>query len=873
MRPTLDTDAPALVALHERMSSESVYLRYFRARADLPLEEARATVRAEPGKHMVFGAFLGDEMVACASYDRVGEGEAEVAFAIADAHQGRGIGTLLLEHLAAVAREHGFHRFSAEVLPENHRMLHVFRNAGYEEKSRFHSGSVRTELEIAPDGAALEAIREREWQAEAQSVRRLLHPASIAVVGAGRRPGGVGHAILANLIAGGFGGPLYPIHPVAEEVLGRRAYPSLAAAPGPVDLALVAVPRDEVLGVVRDCGAAGVGSLVVASAGFAETGEEGAALEREVVSAAHRHGMRMIGPNCLGVLNTAPEVRMNATFAPTQPTPGRVGFLSQSGALGIALLGAAAQRGLGISSFASVGNKADLSSNDFLEYWEGDQGTEVVLLYLESFGNPRKFSRVARRVSQGKPIVAVKAGRSAAGHRAASSHTAALASSDTAVDALFLQTGVIRVDTFSEMLDVAELLAHQPLPRGRRIAVVGNSGGPGIMAADSCEAVGLELPELSTTSQARLRDLLPPGAGLHNPVDLIASAGASEYRQALEIVLADESIDALIAIYTLVPLAGADDVARAIAAAAATRPDKPLVAAFIGVGEPRAALVEAGIPCLPFPEPAAAALARAAGYASWRARPRGETRDFPDLDRARAQLIVRRALAEAPQGTWLSPADARELVAAYGAPAVAVSQASDPEEAVRAADSIGYPVVLKAASPSLVHKTDVGGVRLDLHSAGAVREAFESMHAALGPRMGGAHVQRQLPEGVETIVGVIHDPSFGPLIMLGMGGVSVELQSDRAFRILPLTDRDAHELVRAPRAAPLLFGYRGSPPCRTEALEELLLRIAQLAAEVPEIAELDLNPVIVGPEGVAAVDVKVRLEPYAKRTRGLRRLR
>jgi acyl-CoA synthetase (NDP forming) len=574
--------------------------------------------------------------------------------------------------------------------------------------------------------------------------------------------------------------------------------------------------------------------------------------------------MRLVGPNCMGVINTDPAVSMNATFAPVPPLPGPVAFLSQSGGLGIAILEEAARLGIGVSSFVSVGNKADVSGNDLIQYWEQDERTAVILLYLESFGNPRKFARIARRVSRVKPIVAVKGGRTAAGRRGAASHTAALASPDVAVDALFHQAGVIRVDTLEELFAVAQVLSTQPVPAGRRVGIVGNAGGPGILAADACEGAGLEVPELSEATQAELRSFLPPTAGVRNPVDMVASATAADYERALRAVAADPGIDAVIAMFTPPLVTRADDVARAIAAAA-EQSAKPVVANFLaqsGTPEPLRTGTRV-VPSFAFPETAARALAAAARYGEWLARPEGTVPTFDDIDRDAARAVVAAAVASHPDGCWLDAESAARLLCAYRIPVAAVQRVGSADEAVAAAEALGLPVALKAAAPELVHKSDVGGVRLDLASGDEVRRAYEEMAAALGERMGGALVQRMVPAGVETIVGVVQDPAFGPLVMFGSGGTAVELFGDRAFRILPLTDLDAAELVRATKGSPLLFGYRGAPPTDVGALCDVLLRVATLADEVPEVAEADLNPVIVSPSGAVVVDAKIRLVPHA----------
>ncbi len=878
VRPVRPGDEAALVDLHARMSPESRYLRYFTAHSKLRDEELARATRVDYRSRMALVAFLRDASVALASYHgSPGSERAEVAFAVADAHQGRGLGTLLLEHLAAFARERGIRTFTADVLPANRGMLRVFHDAGFAVASRYEGGVVRVELGIRPTRHAREAVQRREWYAEARSVERLLKPRSLAVIGAGRQPGGVGHAVLRNLLAGGFTGRLHPVNRLAPEVLGLRAWPSVLAVPDEVDVAVVAVPADQVIGVAEQCAEKQVDGLVVVSAGFAETGPAGAAAERELVRVARRGGMRLVGPNCLGILNAHPDVRMNASFGPPLPAPGPIGCLSQSGAIGIAFLEYVRQLGLGVSSFASVGNKSDVSGNDFLEYWAEDPDTELVLLYLESFGNPRKFSRVARRLARRKPIVAVKSGRTRAGSRAASSHTAALASPESAVDALFRQAGVIRVDGFEELLDVAQLLARQALPGGRRVAIVGNSGGPGILAADACEARGLEVPELAPAVRERLLRFLPAGASARNPVDLVASAGAALFERALECVLDDPGIDAAIAVFTATPLAEAGPVAAALASVAARRPAKTLVANFVGMASPPPELFgpgSRGVPCFAFPESAARALARVADYASWRARPEGRLPRLRGLQRRRARSAVEATLSAHPEGAWLDPVAAVELVRAYGIPAAPTLRASSAEEAERAAAELGGPVALKAAAADLIHKTDLGAVRLSLESPRTAREAYRELERALGPRMGGAVLQPMLAPGVEVLVGVVQEGSFGPLVLFALGGVTAELLRDRAFRSLPLSDLDAHELVRSLRGSPLLFGYRGAPACDVAALEDILLRVAALAEDLPELVELDLSPLIAGPAGAVAVDVKARLAPAPARPElSVRRLR
>jgi acetyl coenzyme A synthetase (ADP forming)-like protein len=870
VRPLGPGDEERVLRLYERLSDESVYLRFF---SPLPRPTAAQLERltsVDEHAHMTLAAVLGDDVVAIARYDRVSADEAEVAFTVADDQQGRGLGTVLLEHLAVVARSNGIHSFSAETLAMNQRMLSVFADAGWNVEHRLEEGgTVHVRFSIAPTARSIAAVEDREQQAEAESMRRVLAPDSIAVIGASRTPGTIGHELFRNLLAYGFHGPVYPVNPSSGSVGGVRAYKTILDVPDPVDLALVVVPASAVPRVVDECAAKHVRGLVIVSAGFAEVGESGAASQRVLVEHARRNGMRVIGPNCLGVVNTNPAVRMNATFAPVPPEPGRVAFLSQSGGLGIELMARARALGLGISEFVSVGNKADVSGNDLLQHWEHDANSDVILLYLESFGNPRKFARLARRIAREKPIVAVKSGRTPAGSRAASSHTAALASSDVAVDALFDQTGVIRVDTLEELLHTAQVVANQPLPRGRRVAIIANAGGPGILAADACTGAGLEVNVLSDVTQKALRAFAAPDASVRNPIDLVAGASADNFEQALRVVLADDAVDAALAIFVPPLVTEASDVARAIAAAATDSHGKTVVACFLGrdgiPDELRRDATRPSVPSFAFPEAAARALGHAAHLAAWRARPIGSEPALSGIDVERARTLVREQLAAQRDGVWLDAGATAELMKSFGVPIASARVVGSADAAARAASELGFPVALKAAAGTLVHKSEAGGVAIDLRDAAAVRDAFDAMRAKLGATMGDAIVQEMAPPGVETIVGITQDPSFGPLVLFGMGGVTAELLADRALRIVPMTDEDAHSLVRSLRASPLLFGYRGRPAVAADAVEEILLRVARLADELPEVTELDLNPVIVHEHGAVAVDVKVRCQPAPDR--------
>jgi acetyl coenzyme A synthetase (ADP forming)-like protein len=870
VRPLSTEDGDLLVLFHSGLSDDTVFEHFFSPQSAPKIDELEAVTGLDNQARVVLVAELGNRLVGVARYDQQPRADtADVAFVVSDGQHGRGIGTALLEYLAADARERGITRFVAETPARNRDMLNVFAAAGFAEQTRIADGVVHVELLIEPTDLVRAAIEEREHHAESASVARVLTPKSVAVIGASRNPDTVGHQALRNLLSGGFDGPVYPVNPGAEQVASVKAYPTVLDVPGVVDLAVVAVPAAAVIDVVRQCAEKGVSGVVVLSAGFGEVGEIGA--QAELRDVARRNGMRLVGPNCLGVVNTS--IGLDASFSPYAPARGRIAMQSQSGALGIAILERSARIGLGVSSFVSVGNKADVSGNDLLQYWEDDPDTDVVLLYLESFGNPRKFARIARRVSRRKPIVAVKSGRSAAGVRAASSHTAAMASPDIAVDALFRQAGVIRVDTLDELFDMALVLGSQPLPRGRRVAIIGNSGGPGILATDACDGAGLEVPELSAATQEALHAVVDPNASVSNPVDLVASATPGVYEQALAIVLADEAVDAAIVICTPTFAAAPPRIADVLRRSAAAT-DKPLVGCFLAwpglspllraePGEPDAA----DVPAFASPEPAARALGRAAHYATWRVRPTGAEPDLDGFDPDRAGALVDAFLTHSPEGGWLTADDLDELLAAAGVPTITSAAVSHAEDAAQAAAKLGFPVALKAIGPELVHKSDAGGVHLGLRSEIEVADAYRSMATRIGERMTGGIIQQMAAPGVETIVGMVDHPLFGPLVMFGMGGTATELLGDRSFRILPVTDLDAAELVRSLRSSPLLFSYRDSPPVAVRALEDTLQRIARLAARLPELAELEINPLIVSPGGVVSVDARARLTMSDVRSR------
>jgi acetate---CoA ligase (ADP-forming) len=698
----------------------------------------------------------------------------------------------------------------------------------------------------------------------------IMKPRSIAVIGASRRPGNtIGFQILDNLLRHGFTGSVYPVHPSAPSVHSIRAYPSIAAVPEQVDLAVIVVPKQFVVDVARECGESGVRGLVVISAGFREVGGAGAERERQLMEVVREFGMRLVGPNCMGVLNSAPEVSMNATFAPTMPPPGRVSFMSQSGAMGVTILDYAKEYGIGVSQFVSVGNKPDVSGNDLIQYWARDERTGVILMYVENFGNPGHFTQLARRITRDKPIIVVKSGRSSAGARAASSHTGALAGGDVAIDALLLQSGVIRVDTVEELFDLAMAFSHQPIPRGNRVAIVTNAGGPGIIIADACEANGLDVVELSPATQARLGEHFPDEASLANPVDMIASATPQSYRVAIEAVLADPAIDAVIA--TFVPPLGVrqEDVAEAIVSVVQQQKEKPVLAVLMGrEGLPQglAELQRAGIPGYRFPESAARALGAMYRYRLWLDRPPGEIETEP-VDAERVAAIVRTAREE--NRDKLTEIEAMEVLEAYRIPVAPFRMTRSAAEAIEAAREMGFPVVAKVVSEAIVHKSDVGGVIVGIESEEELRQAYARMYTTVPERAGispesvdGVLVQKMMSGGKETIIGLTGDPGFGKLLMFGLGGIYVEALHDVVFRVHPVTDLDAAEMVRAIRGAKLLDGIRGEPASDRAAIERVIRRISQLATDHPEIAELDINPWLAFEDGGVAVDGRISIAPH-----------
>jgi acetyl coenzyme A synthetase (ADP forming)-like protein len=882
VRPMRADDGELLRSFFERLGPESRYFRFFKIKKSLSDEEVDYFTHLDYHDRMALVAVLDGEIVAVGRYDREEDAPdvAEVAFAVADEQQGRGIGTELLELLTTHARDHGIEKFEAYVLSENRQMMRVFRNSGFELTRTMESGVYTVDFPVQQSVASRAAEAEREKRAVAASILPFFFPNAVAVIGASNDDSSIGGRLFNNILAEGFVGPLYPVNPNARVVRSVRAYPTILDVPDEVDLAYIVVPRTAVLDVARQCAEKGVRAIVVISAGFSEVGEEGAELEERLLDVVRNSGMRMVGPNCMGLLNTADAVRLNGTFAPVYPPHGNVAMSSQSGALGIAILDYATRNNIGISQFVSVGNKADVSGNDLVLAWEDDPQTDVITLYLESFGNPRKFSRIARRIGRNKPIIAVKSGRSTAGSRAASSHTGALASSDVAVSALFRQAGVIRVDTIEELFDAANLLSNQPVPRGNRVGIITNAGGPGILAADALEAEGLVVAELSETLQAEIGHRLPAEASTRNPIDLIASGGPEEFEHATSLVLESGEVDSLIVIYVPTSPAGASEVAAALRRCQAAY-DGPVTLLSIFMQADRSIGALSGedgartIPSYMFPEDGALALARAVRHGEWRHRDPGEELELEDSDVQQLRHVVDGALKRLDDaGGWLDPEEVDGVLEAAGLRTPITRVAATVEEAKTLAAGIEGPVVIKVISESALHKSDVGGVILGVDGDDEVEEAFAKVTSVV-EEYEGVLVQEYIEGGHEVLIGISQDPNFGPLVAYGLGGVYVELLKDVAFRIYPITDVDAAEMVQEPKGSRLLEGYRNNPKGDVEALENALQRVSALITEMPELVEMDLNPVKVLPpgEGIVVVDARMRVRPVpASRSRSLKDL-
>ena len=873
LRPIRPEDRDMEADFITRISPESLYNRFFQVKSELTDEELDYFTQIDYADRMAFVAICDDKMVAVGRYDTAPPEEedgdrrmAEVAFLVEDDFQGRGLGSLLLQHLTVYARLQGIERFRAYTLVENRSMQRLLIDSGYEITRKLQDEVYELELDTALTDEARQAEGAHEKWAIATSLRGLFNPNAVAVIGASRNDASIGGRLFGNLMSTGFPGPVYPVNPNANVVRSVRAYPSISDVPDQVDLAFIVTPAPHVAANVAECAAAGVRAVVVISAGFGETGEAGRALEQDLVDIVRKAGMRMVGPNCMGLVTTDPDVRLNGQFGPVYPVAGNVAMSSQSGALGLAILEQAGDMGIGVSKFVSVGNKADVSGNDLMLYWEDDPATDVILLYLESFGNPRRFARLARRIGKKKPIVAVKSGRSDAGARAAASHTGSMANVEVAVEALFRRSGVIRAETLSEMFDVTALLAHQPVPRGRRVAVLTNAGGPGILSADALEAYALGLPELSEQLQDKLHEVLPGEASVANPVDMVASAGPEQYEFCLDALLHGGEVDAVIAIYAPTTLGGAETVAAAVKAAAARKPEEvALLAVFMQAqhGIPTSLLQEPdSVPVYPYPEPAARALASAVEYGEWRAKPEGSYPVPEGIDSGELRAVMDEVCASLDEGedTWLSPADTSRLLRSLGINVAETRVATSPEAAADIARAMGSSVVLKVIADSVLHKSDVDGVALDIRGAQAVRQAYRAV-TSVAEDASGVIIQPFVEGGHEVIIGMTEDPLFGPLVVFGLGGVYVELMRDVAFRIHPVSAEDAAEMISEVRSARLLDGFRGSPLGDKPAVADTILRVSALIEQAPEIIEMDMNPVLVGTpgQGVEVVDARVRV--------------
>jgi acetate---CoA ligase (ADP-forming) len=876
VRPLQPGDEAALTAFYSRLSPESQAFRFFAAPNDVS-EIAKRLVISNYESQFGLVARTGTDVVGHAVYVVTGGRRAEMGLAIADAYQGRGLGLLLFAQLADAAARAGIEVFEAVVKADNHRMLDLLKESGFPLTLRSEPGEIHAELPTAASEEAELHFERRHARAAQAAVSRFLAPRSVAVVGASFEPATPDGVLLHNLLAGGFGGTIHLVNGTGATVGGHMAFTSVRDIPGEVDMAVIATPAPAAVIAAEECAAKGVHALVVISPGFAEAGSEGIELQRRLLEVCRLSGMRLVGPNCSGVLNSSPAVHLNASVIATLPAAGRIGFLSQSGSLGTAIIELARSQGTGFSSFISVGNNADISGADLLQYWEADPNTNLVMLYLESFGNPRQFSRIARRVARTMPILAVKGGRSVAGARAATtSHSGVLmmpstirvATSSVNEDALFHQAGIIRTATLAELFGTAQLLSEQPLPAGDRVGIISNAGGPGVLCADSCEFRGLRVPELPDEIKTSFAGLVPSTGVVQNPVVLLAQAGGHEYARAIGALGASPAVDSLIVIYTPQVGTNAAEIAEGIRRAAAALPRAiPLLTVFMSTPEATALMHGAGpqIPTYPFPEDAARSLGHAYRYVAWRKLPSEEPPLLEGLDAHRAAAVISATLAQGPG--WLQPAAVDALLACYGlAPAESVLAAT-PHDAGEAAKKLGGKVALKGMVAGLVRKSDAGAVRVDLEGSHEVEAAAKEVAqrlGALGQKVLAFMVQRMSPPGVEMLVGVVQDRHFGPVVAVGATGRAMELVKDAQVRLTPLGRSDAGNMIRSLTTYPLLDGYRGAAPVNVPALEDVLIRVAAMADAHSEIADVDFNPVIVHPDGAVIVDARIRIEGRPK---------
>jgi acyl-CoA synthetase (NDP forming)/GNAT superfamily N-acetyltransferase len=875
IRPVEPGDHQQVEGLYEAMSPENLRLRFFAAsRRSAAMAAERACAPPRPGYRALLAETHG-QVIGLAEYF-CGEdpATAEISIAVADGLHHRGVGTLLVEHLVSAARAEGVTTFTADALSENHAVLQLFADLGLRTTRRFEGPEARCTVELGEDDTYLSAVEARGRAANVASLVPLLRPGTIAVVGAGRKPGSVGRAILHHLHTGGFTGRLFAVNPGASSILGVPSYPSVGALPRTPDLVVVAVPGAAIQATAEECGKAGVRALLVVSAGL--DSDQAAAL----MAACRTNGMRLVGPNCLGISHTDPEFSLDATFAADHPRPGTAGVAVQSGGVGVALLDGLSRLGIGVSSFVSLGDKYDVSGNDMLQWWESDGRTDLALLHLESFGNPRAFSRTSRRVTRRMPVLTVDAGRTEAGRRAAASHTAAAATRTMTRQALFTQAGITATRSVGELLETAALLHSQPLPAGTRVAIVTNAGGVGVLAADACAETGLALPPFPPELADGLRAVLPDGAAVGNPVDATAAVTEEQLRTCVERILHHGGIDAVLLalVPTAVAAATGDHLIRALTDGPGRR-SRPVAAIRLEQDLPVTLLPATGggaIPSYAEPQAAARALAHAARRAAWLSRPPGTVPDLDGVDTSRAHEVAETFLAAHPDGGWLDPRTCADLLACYGIPQLPWAWAETEDDAVVAAGRLRGPdgrVVMKAHWPGLVHKSEQRAVHLDLQGDAQVRAAFRDFDTRFAGLLTGVVVQPLAERGTELFAGVVQDEVFGPLVLFGLGGTATEVLGDHAARLAPLTDHDVHDLITAPRCAPLLFGARGSGPVDLEGLERLLLRLSRMAADLPQLAEADFNPVLATPAGVSVLDARVRLLPRRARDPYLRRLR
>ncbi len=851
IRPMQPEDRDLLIDFYSRVSDQSKYYRFFSPMPELSDRDLDRFTQVDHRDRVALILLVAGHMIAVGRYDTIRPGYAEVAFLVEDKHQGRGIGQLLLEHLAQAGRERGVEEFVAEVLPDNQAMIHTFRDAGYQVKSAFEDGVMELVFRIDPTDTAIGVMEQREHRAEYASIERFFSPKSVAIIGASRRQDTIGRALVRHMVLGNFAGRIHVVNPSADSVAGMPAWKTVAEIPGDVDVAIVAVPAESVQDVVLDCAAKGVHGLVVISSGFAETGEEGRLRQRRLVGLSRSYGLRLIGPNALGVINTDPDVSLNASLSSVMPPRGRAGFFCQSGALGTAILEKVQNRGLGLTTFVSAGNRADVSGNDLLQYWEEDDATEVVLLYLESIGNPRKFSRVARRVSRRKPIVAVRSGRSSQG--VPMGHAVRkIAAPAEAVDAMFRQAGIIQVESLEEMFDVAQLLAHQPLPRGRRVAIVGNSDALGLLAADAANSVGLVV---------------------NKQVPLGADATSDDFEDALDGAIDDPEVDAVVAIF-IPPLnvPGAREEVANVLAAVGEQSDKPIVSTFLGTeGVPELLRVpdvagssagRGSVPSYPAVEAAVRALAHVVEYAVWLRVPQSTFTDVVSADLDSARHLVNEVLMNHPEGRDLDFPEQHRLLKAYGIDLWDTYAVESLDEATTAGETLGWDVVLKATAEHLRDRPDLAHVWRNIDSADDMAGAWRSLNELItDPDRAGFVVQRNAPPGVPITIATMEDPLFGPVLSFGIGGPLTELLGDRSYRIPPLADHDAQDMVREIKASPLLFGYRGSEIVDVEEIERLVRRVAQLQHDLPQVRALQLPLVLAGAAGATVLGASVRVEP------------